>query len=491
MRHFTREQLDRAFNAKTVAVIGAKKSNDYLWLRRFQNYTGTLYSVHTNPESAREIEARGIKNFVSILDVPGPVDYVVVNTPRSFAEEAFAQCVKAGVAAVSYYTSGFAEMDAEGAAIQQRMAKMSRESGVVLFGPNCTGAYNPALGMQSTDGQPVGEAGPVAMVSQSGTHAGYFGKALFAWYGLRMARGISFGNAAAMDAADWIEYMGEDEQVKVLGAYIEGIGDREAGDYERFVQAVRRVASKKPVVIWKGGNTEDGGRVTGLHTGAKRVTTSEWEWVLRASGAIGVDTMEALVDTAAALVRLPELRGPRGGVIVLTGGQGIAVTDSLARRGLRVPEFTERSVAEFASFLNPVGGSYHNPLDAAYMMENPGMLERELQIMERDERLDFAVMDLFAQIMPVQRIKNAYGMGKGHLKDVPKAEGPSFLDVMAAHATGGKKPFFTIVTAADREREALDLRDVLKERGVLAFPSAERAAVAYERALAYWMARRG
>ena len=367
---------------------------------------------------------------------------------------------------------------------------MSRESGVALLGPNCTGVYSPAQGMQTTDGQPVGEAGPVGYLSQSGTHAGYFGKALFAWYGLRVARGISFGNAAALDAADWMEYIGGDDGVEVVGAYLEGIGDREAGDYERFVQAVRRVAAKKPVVIWKGGNTEDGARVTGLHTGAKRVTAAEWEWILRASGAIGVDTMEALVDTTAALVRLPELRGPRGGVIVLTGGQGIAVTDSLARRGLRVPALTERSVAELATFFSTIGGSFQNPLDAAYAMESPAMLDRELGILEGDEHLDFTVMDLFAHVMPVRRLTNAYGMGEHHRKESPKVEGQTFLDVMAAHAKGGAKPFFTIVTAAEREREALDLRDLLKERGVLAFPSAERAAVAYERALAYWTARR-
>ena len=96
MRYFTREQLDRAFNAKTVVVIGTKKSTDYMWLRRFTQFKGTLYSVHVNPESAREIEARGVKNFASILDVPGPVDYVVVTTPRRSAEEVFAQCVRAG-----------------------------------------------------------------------------------------------------------------------------------------------------------------------------------------------------------------------------------------------------------------------------------------------------------------------------------------------------------------------------------------------------------
>jgi succinyl-CoA synthetase alpha subunit len=61
---------------------------------------------------------------------------------------------------------------------------MSRESGVVLFGPNCMGVYNPSRGVPSSAGMPLGESGPIAMVGQSGTHSGYFARALFAWHGL-------------------------------------------------------------------------------------------------------------------------------------------------------------------------------------------------------------------------------------------------------------------------------------------------------------------
>src|SRR5687767_3932692 len=107
MRFFDRERLDRAFDAKAVAVIGAKKRMGYTWFRQYAKFTGTLSSVHVNPESIRDIEAMGISNYPTILDVPGPVDYVVVNTPRRHAVEIFGQCIQAGVGAVSFFTSGF------------------------------------------------------------------------------------------------------------------------------------------------------------------------------------------------------------------------------------------------------------------------------------------------------------------------------------------------------------------------------------------------
>src|SRR4051812_20213099 len=223
MRSFDRSRLDRAFDARSIAVIGAQRANGYSWLRRCTDFKGSMYSVHVNPDSIREIEAMGIPNYRSIVDVPEPVDYVIVNTPRRVVVDVFAQCIEAGVGAVSFFTSGFAETDDEGRVLQEKLAAMSRESGVPLFGPNCAGVYNPAMHMCSTPGMPVGESGPVGVVSQSGTHAGYLAKGLHTWYGIHEARGISYGNAAVLDAADWIEYIGEDDRVEVLAAYIEGI----------------------------------------------------------------------------------------------------------------------------------------------------------------------------------------------------------------------------------------------------------------------------
>jgi acyl-CoA synthetase (NDP forming) len=481
MRWFERERIDRAFEPRCIAVIGAQRSNGFSWLRRFDTYKGQLASVHVNPESIRELEVLGIENHPTILDVPGPVDYVVVNTPRRLAVEQFAQCIDADVGAVSFFTSGFAETDEEGRALQQTLARMSRDSGVPLFGPNCAGVYNPGLGMCSTGGMPTGAAGPVGMVSQSGTHAGYFAKALDAWYGIREARGISYGNAGVLDAADWMEYIGGHDDVQVVGAYIEGIGNRDDGDYDRFAAALAAVTAKKPVVIWKGGNTADGARVARNHTGADPISSEDWDAILRATGAIGVGTMEALVDTVAALVRLPEPRGDRAGLLILTGGQGIAITDIFARHGLHMPALSQPSLDELATFFDPIGGSYHNPIDAAYNTETPQVLARELDILRRDPAVDFVVMDLFATIMSVDRLLSDYGLAQHHIDHSSRQVGVRFLDVLADQAARrqpGDKPFFVIVTPGAEEHHALDLREFLKDAGVLAFPSAERAAVA-------------
>lgn len=479
-----RARLDRAFDARTVAVIGASRANGYFWLKMFAGFEGTLASVHVNPESIRDIEAMGIPNFARIGDVPGPVDYVVVNTPRRFAIDTFAECIAADVGAVSFFTSGFAETDDDGRTMQATLARMAHESGVALLGPNCTGVYNPSRHMCSMHDMPLGVDGDVAMVSQSGTHAGWFAKALHTSHGLHEHRGVSFGNAAAIGASDWFSYLGLDPKVRVLASYLETIDDR-----ERFVATAREITAQKPVVVWKGGNTADGARAAANHTGAAPVTPEEWASIVDDTGIVAVHSMEELVDTVAALRRLRDAPGPRIGLMILTGGQGIAITDTLARHGLRVPPLADESLAELATFFDPIGGSYRNPLDAAYATETPAMLARELDILERDPNIDAIALDFFGTIMSTTRITSDFGVGLGFRTDLGAAKGETFLDVVAARARTSTKPFFTILTGAEKERESLELRDLLRDAGVLVFASSERAARAFANAVRH--GRRG
>ncbi len=80
-----RKALDRAFNPRCVAVVGDKTANGYVWLRNMSTFTGRLYSVQIDPNELRGIEQLGVKNYGSLLDIPGPVDYVVVAVPRAVA----------------------------------------------------------------------------------------------------------------------------------------------------------------------------------------------------------------------------------------------------------------------------------------------------------------------------------------------------------------------------------------------------------------------
>ena len=165
------ERLRRVFNPRSVAVVGDKQAMGYLWLHNMRTFQGPVYSVQIDPKEIPGIEALGIPNYQSLLDVPGEIDYVVCAVPRAVTPRIVADCVRKGVGGVTLFTSGFAETgEEEGIRLQDEIARLARENGLLLIGPNCMGIYNPALGVRQSADQPTGEGGPVGFISQSGTH---------------------------------------------------------------------------------------------------------------------------------------------------------------------------------------------------------------------------------------------------------------------------------------------------------------------------------
>src|SRR6266542_6157786 len=156
------QRLERAFNPRTVAVVGDKRAMGYLWLNCMKPFDGKVYSVQVDPNEIPGIEAIGVPNYKSLLEVPDDIDYVVCAVPRPIAPRIIADCVGKKVGAVALFTSGFAETETEdGIAAQEQITAMAREARLLLIGPNCMGIYNRRLGVRHSSDQPTGDAGNV------------------------------------------------------------------------------------------------------------------------------------------------------------------------------------------------------------------------------------------------------------------------------------------------------------------------------------------
>ncbi len=256
-------KFDRAFNPRCVAVIGDK--DRFQWTNAELGFKGKLYSVQISPNSIKGIEAMGVKNYTSLLDIPEPVDLAVVAVPRAVAPRILEDCIRKGVAAAHFFTSGFAETDTEeGRKAGEQLAARAREANFYIIGPNCMGIFNPAIGIRQNELQYTGVSGPIGLISQSGTHAVMFAREGH-FQGLDINKSVSFGNGIVLDSPDYLEYFGQDNTIKIIGMYIEGVKDG-----KRFLSVLRKVAAQKPVVIWKGGRTTAGGRAIASHTGSGR-----------------------------------------------------------------------------------------------------------------------------------------------------------------------------------------------------------------------------
>lgn len=265
------KSFDRFLNPKTVAVVGAKKLNDYFWLRNTGTLKGNVYSVNIDPAEIEGIEALGFKNYMNVSDIPGEVDYVIVSVPREIAPIILKDCVKKKVGGVTLFTSGFSETGTpEGKKLEETVTQIAKEGGLNLVGPNCMGVFNPKLGLRNFESQYHGETGPVGFLSQSGTHGINFSVVGYV-NGIKISKMISYGNAVILDNPDYLEYLMHDDQTKIIGMYVEGLKNG-----RRFFKLLKEVTRVKPVVIWKGGETEAGQRATSSHTGSLAESSVVW-----------------------------------------------------------------------------------------------------------------------------------------------------------------------------------------------------------------------
>ncbi|MFC1977527.1 CoA-binding protein [Chloroflexota bacterium] len=458
--------LDRAFNPRVVAVIGDSRNTNFQWLNNERDFRGKLYSVHVSPKTAEEISTTiGVENYPSLLDIPEPVDLAVVAVSRNAALGVLEDCIRKDVAAAHFFTAGFSETHTEeGQRLEQALKARAEEANFHLIGPNCMGIFNPELGVKQTLDQYTGTPGPVGFISQSGSLALAFSMDAHA-LGLDIGKSVSSGNGTVLDVTDFLEYFGQDPAIKIIGVYLEGVED-----CRRLFTVLRQVAAQKPVVLWKGGRGEDGGRAITSHTGALAMSHSIWSAAARQCGVVQVTRMEEMVDTLKALVYLPPVRGDRIAVVGGSGGMSVAITDALEDLELKVPQLTHESYDELESFFNVVGGSYRNPIDTASPV--PRDMRRVWGILTQDANIDILIGIVSTrpgrQMMP-QQIKGNLEMMR-HVRE----------------STSKPLMVFVFLHSPNAFNEARDVILRFQETGIPAFASIERGARALRNVFDYY-----
>lgn len=364
IRSETRERLAAAaslrpfFRPQAVAVIGASRNPSRIGHRVVHalvtnGFQGPIYPV--NPQAD---EILGLRAYPSVKAVPGPVDLAVIVVPRNHVLNVVDDCAAKGVRALVVITAGFAEVDAEGRALQNRLVEKVRRHGMRMVGPNCFGLLNtdPSVRLNATFTPLFPPAGRVAMSSQSGA----LGLAILAAARRRhlgISTFVSVGNKADVSGNDLLQYWEEDPGTDVILLYLESFGNP-----RRFARIARRVSRRKPIVAVKAGRTQSGRRAAGSHTAALAASEVAVEALFRQTGVIRAETLDEMIALAAALAHQPLPAGRRVAIITNAGGPAILCADACEAGGLVVPELADHTKARLAAFLPPAA-ALKNPID--------------------------------------------------------------------------------------------------------------------------------
>ena len=291
-------------------------------------FRGKIYPVNSSGS-----DVLGLKAYTSVVEIPDTVDYAYLQVPAKATVQVIQDCAAKKVKLATIFTAGFGESEIEGgSSLEHEVMNVAIKGGVRLLGPNCMGFYCPTAQVAYAYEFPQ-ESGPVGVLCQSGGNCMQLVRAA-AHRGIRFSKVVSYGNAADINESDLLEYFGEDQESKIIIAYIEGVKKG-----RRFAEVLRSAAKVKPVIILKGGRNEGGALAALSHTGSLAGSVKVWDSLLKQANTLQVHSIDECVDIALALLLMEPPASRNTAIIGLGGGATVLAADDCYDAGLALQSF--------------------------------------------------------------------------------------------------------------------------------------------------------
>ena len=328
------------FEPRSVAIIGASSDPDKLGGRPIRFLRDAGYQGKIFPINPRSETIQGLKAYATLADVPEPVDQALIIVPATSAQAALQACIDKEIPHVQVLSSGFAEEDESGCQRQDALVALARQHNVRLLGPNCLGIVSPGNRFYATFSTALEALTPRPGGVSFATQSGAFGSCAYAQAiqrNLGIARIVATGNEADVDVAQCIDFLATDPATHVICAAIEGCKD---GNMLRQA-LLKAAAARKPVIVMKVGTSSRGQLAAATHTGAVAGNDSIFDAVIRECGAWRARTIEEMLDIAYLCSQLPPPTNRRAGILTVSGGIGVLMTDDAERHGIDIPSIPD------------------------------------------------------------------------------------------------------------------------------------------------------
>ena len=379
--------FDRLFAPKAIAIIGASQdltriSGQPIQALKNSGFKGPVYLV--NP---RYNELHGQVCYPAAKDIGKPCDLALIAVPAPGVSAAIRDCGAAKIPFAIILTAGFREAGEEGRKLEVELARACKEAGVRAIGPNCQGALSVPSRMWCVFGS-IGDetslaSGPVSCAFQSGGF-GYAVVNLAEAQGVGFRNVVSTGNETDVTMPELLSGFLDDPGTHLAFAYMEGTPNARA----LLDVGAKSLELGKPVLIWKGAQTEAGTKAAASHTANMTGNYDLYRAAFRQSGLIETLDVEEIVDFAkvAAARRWP--KGRAIGVLSISGGSGIVFADRAVQEGLNLPSFAPATVKALREVI-PSFGSADNPADTtAGVINEPALFTKTLDIVLADPGID-------------------------------------------------------------------------------------------------------
>ncbi|MFZ9394045.1 MAG: acetate--CoA ligase family protein, partial [Ilumatobacteraceae bacterium] len=467
-RRFTNEQFAALFEPRGVLVTGASTHPGKFGFVSLHNilasgYEGAVFGTNLSGE-----EVLGVRTVADIDALPdGAIDLVFVCTPAAANPDLLRACARKGIRAAFLTSAGYGEAGEEGRVLEAELVRLADELGILMAGPNGQGVVSTPARLCAQIVAPYPPRGGIGVASQSGNFVSSFMN-YARQTGVGISRAVSAGNAAALGVADLVEWYGVDPETKVSLAYVEGISNG-----RDLMDRLGAVARNKPVVVVKGGATENGARAAASHTGALAANDAVFDGECKAHGIVRATTVEEAYETAATFATQPLPKGPNVVILTTAGGWGVVTSDAIARDGsLRLMALPDDLRTAIDGKLPP-RWSRNNPVDCAGG-ETRDTIPEVMELIASHPSVDAVIylgLGIQANQARLMREGTFYpDHGLERIVDYHERQDARFAEAAAALSTSTGKPILVATELATADPDNAEVRAVAAS-GRLCYPS--------------------
>jgi len=395
--------LYKILNPKSIAVFGANNNllttMGSMQLRNIREggFKGKIFPIHPRLD-----EVQGHKAYKSVLDLPETPELAFIILPPRIVPEVMQECGEKGIKQLIITSGGFREVGEDGLELSKKINQIAEKYGMNFVGPNCLGIYNGWYDPENENSHfntmwiyETPERGNISIISQSGTIACHLVWHCQDW-GVKVGKSLSIGNELNIDIVDYLEFFKDDPFTQVIGLYIEEI---KRG--REFIDIVKKITPKKPIVAIYAGGSEAAERSIMSHTGAIGGNQNIYDAVFKEAGIISTISMQDFLYYLRTLSFAQKeqvfMKGKKIAVVTDSGGSGSMMTKSLEQLGLIVPKFSDSLQNEIKKYIPPTASAL-NPIDVTFDIDFLNLFKTFPKILMESGEVDgivvYGVFDL-------------------------------------------------------------------------------------------------
>lgn len=383
--------LDKIFNPKSVAVIGASNSPGSVGFALIDNLLSSDYKGKVFPVNSKRKRIHGRRAYESVSLIQDKIDLAIIATPAKTVPVVVEECGKKGIPGAVIISAGFSEIGKEGEILSQQILSLAKKYKMRIIGPNCLGFTRPKNNLNASFATKMALPGKLALISQSGALC----TSILDWSrknNVGFSYFISIGSMVDVGFSDLLEYVGNDDDTDGILIYMESLKNA-----DKFLKVARKIIKKKPIFILKSGRSSQGAKAAKSHTGSLSGNDEVFTAGFESAGIIRLDLISELNNISKFLSARNRPTGERVAIMTNAGGPGVIATDSLVKNGGVMAEINQKTINELNKFL-PSAWSHEDPIDILGDAD-PVRYEKAVSICLADKNVDSLLIILTPQSM--------------------------------------------------------------------------------------------